>query len=63
MTCEKLNDSIKKGFYSGPVYNEKYLKTKEKSWGKNQPKFSEWHNTEIRFSSYLSISNIDWFSL
>ena len=31
MTCEKVNNSIKKGFYSEPVYNEKYIKTKEKS--------------------------------
>ena len=27
----KVNYSMKKGFDSGPVYNEKYLKTKTKS--------------------------------
>ena len=29
---EKICNSIKKEFYSGPVYNEKYLKTKIKSY-------------------------------
>ena len=29
---DKLNNSIKKGFDSEPVYNEKYLKTKIKSY-------------------------------
>ena len=27
---KKVSNSIKKGFDSGPVYNEKYLKTKTK---------------------------------
>ena len=29
---EKVSNSSKKGFYSEPVYNEKYLKTKIKSY-------------------------------
>ena len=29
---DKFSNSMKKGFYSKPVYNEKYLKTKIKSY-------------------------------
>ena len=31
-TWGKVSNRIKKGFDSGPVYNEKYLKTKIKSY-------------------------------
>ena len=32
---------IKKGFYSEPVHNEKYLKTKVKSYGKMNANFHD----------------------
>ena len=39
---EKVKNSIKKEFDSKPVYNDKYLKAKIKSYnGKNQHKFSQ----------------------
>ena len=42
---EKVKNSIKKEFGSGPVYNEKYLKTKIKSYnGKINTNF---HNNKI----------------
>ena len=42
---EKVNNSIKKGFDSEPVYNQKYLKAKIKSYnGKMNTNF---HNNKI----------------
>ena len=42
---EKVSNSIKKGFDSEPVYKEKYLKTKVKSFeGKTNTNF---HNDKI----------------
>ena len=57
---EKVSKSIKKEFDSDPVYEEKYLKTKIKSYkGKINANF---HNNKIpkrRFSIFLFISNFD----
>ena len=42
---EKVRNNIKNEFDSEPAYNEKYLKTKEKSYnGKNNANF---HNNEV----------------
>ena len=39
---KKVKNSIEKGFDSEPVYNEKYIKAKIKSYNeKNQYKFSQ----------------------
>ena len=52
---EKVSNSIKKGFDSEPIYKEKYLKTKVKSYeGKINTNF---HHDKIPL--YLSIGNID----
>ena len=58
---EKVKNSIKKEFNSEPVYNEKYLKTKKKSFdGKIHTNF---HNNKILKESshciYLSVILID----
>ena len=42
--CEKVENSIKIEFDSEPVYNEKYLKAKVKSYGKINTNF---HNNKI----------------
>ena len=58
---EKCSNNTKKGFDKEPIYNEKYLKTKIKSYeGKINTNF---HNDKIPKESsqciYLSISNFD----
>ena len=51
---------IEKEFYIKPVYNEKYLKTKIKSYNeKINTSLHDNKNTKIRLSIYLSIGNID----
>ena len=60
---KKVSNIIKKEFDNKPVYNEKYIKSKIKSYnGKINTHF---HNNKIpkEGSMYLSISNINWFSL
>ena len=42
---EKVKNSIKKEFHSEPVYNEKYLKTKIKSY--NEKINTQFHNIKI----------------
>ena len=42
---EKVKNSIKKEFHSEPVYNEKYLKTKIKSY--NEKINTPFHNIKI----------------
>ena len=51
---EKVKDSLKKDFDSEPVYNEKYLETKIKSYnGKLNTNF---HNSKIPKERRLTIS-------
>ena len=51
---ERVSNNIKKEFDSEPAYNEKYLKTKIKSYnGKINT------NIKRRFSMYLFVSNFD----
>ena len=50
---EKVRNSPKKKTNSKPIYNEKYLKTKIKSYNK----FPQQKNTKRRSSVYLLISN------
>ena len=62
--CGKNSIIIEKEFYIKPVYNEKYLKIKIKSYDeKINTSLHDNKNTKIRLSIYLSIGNIDWFSL
>ena len=60
---KKKSNIIKKEFDSKPVLNENYIKTEIKyyNWKTN----TNFHNNKIpkEGSMYLSISNIDWFSL
>ena len=52
---------LKKGFDSKLIYNEKYLKTKIKSYeGKVITIFRNGKMPKRKFSLYLSISDIDW---
>ena len=52
---------LKKGFDSKLIYNEKYLKTKIKSYeGKVITIFHNGKMPKRKFSLYLSISDIDW---
>ena len=58
---ENVSNSIKKEFDSEPIYDEKYLKPKIKSFeGKIKTNFTV-IKYKRRFSIYLSIGNIDWF--
>ena len=64
---DKISSSIKKVFDSGPAWNKKCLKTKIKfDKGKVNTNF---HSDKILKESsrcikfYMSIGNIDWFSL
>ena len=56
----KVSNSIKKGFNSEPVYNEKYLNTKIKSY---DGKISNSHDYVITKEGSDWISHIDWFCL
>ena len=63
--CKKVSNIMKKEFDSKPVNNEKYLKTKIKSYnGKINTKF---YNNKIpkegSQGNCLSVILIDWFSL
>ena len=59
MNC-KVSNSIKNGFDSEPVDNEKYLKTKIKSYeGKINTSFHSEKVLKKKISIYLSISNFD----
>ena len=59
---EKVQNSIKKEFDSEPVYNEKYLKAKIKSYNwKINTNFQNNRNTKRKFSIYLFINNFDRF--
>ena len=59
MTC-KVSNSIKNGFDSEPVDNEKYLKTEIKSYeGKINTSFHSEKVLKKKISIYLSISNFD----
>ena len=56
---ENVSNSIKKEFDSEPIYDEKYLKPKIKSFeGKIKTNFTV-IKYKRRFSIYLSIGNID----
>ena len=56
---EKVKNSIKKYFDTEPVYNEKHLKPKIKSYnGKINTNF---YNKKERFSVYLFISHFNQF--
>ena len=60
---KRLKIISKKEFDSEPVYNEKYLKAKIKSYKGNIN--TNFHNSKIqkkRFWSHLFISNFDQFS-
>ena len=60
---KRLKIISKKEFDSEPVYNEKYLKAKIKSYNGNIN--TNFHNSKMqkkRFWSYLFISNFDQFS-
>ena len=57
---KKFSNNIKKGFDSEPVYNEKYLKTKIKSY--EGEIITNFHSNEVpkrKLSIHLPISNID----
>ena len=59
---KKVSSITKKEFDSNPVYNEKYVKTKVKSYnGKINTNVD--NKTKRRLSMYLSISSTDGFSL
>ena len=51
----KVSNSIKRGFDSQPMRNEKYLKTKIKSYERKK------HGDKTPKESSHSISNFDWF--
>ena len=58
----RVTNSIKKEFDSEPVYNEKYLKAKIKSYNwKINTNFQNNRNTKRKFSIYLFINNFDRF--
>ena len=57
---KKVSNNIKKGFDREPVYNEKYLKTKIKSY--EGEIITNFHSNEVpkrKLSIHLPISNID----
>ena len=54
---KKVSNIIKKEFDSNPEYNEKYIKTKTKSY--NRKINTNFHNNKIPKEVYLSVSNID----
>ena len=57
---EKVSNTIKKEFNTETVYNEKYLKTKIKSYkGKINPNFHKNKIPKRKLSVYLTVGNID----